>query len=446
MAKTAKALREEQEKLETTMRQHRDKITGDTYKYDKADEDAWTRMNDEHNQRAALIRQIEAADDILKVREEGKDARDKLKTERSKKSHRSNPGDPATPAERQEAATGYILRFVLGLGNLVTEQMRGSMVKAKRQGLIGVGKRGLEIKLSRAADLKEQQRALAFGAGAGNAGVLGPDGFIAALERNMLAYGQVAQVCTILRTDNGRKIDAPYADDTANEGDIVGEAAAVSAAQDPTLGEQSWGAFKIRSKKIIFSSEAEEDSVFDLPTLLGEMCGERIGRGQNRYMTTGTGSGQHEGVVVGSALGVTAALTTAFTADELINLEHSVDVAYRTAAAYMLHDTILAFVRKLKYAGTGEYIYDFGKGGQATINGRQVQVNNHMASALTTGQKLVLFGDFKKIILRQVNNVRLRRYLELHADNDQEAVQAFLRSDSKIQNTGTPPIRHLKLA
>lgn len=447
MAVTAKALREKQEAIEITMRQHRDKITADDYKFDNADEAAWTRMNGEYDSLASQIRQIEAADDILKNRDKSKEEAAKLRTETTdKRSHKTNPDAPLSAEERATAVTGYLLRFLVGTALALAPETRQAMKKAQRQGVVGVKGRELAIKLNTRQEFVKQQRALAFGAGAGNAGPLGPDGFVNSLELNMLAFGSVQQVCTILRTDNGRPMNAPYADDTANEGVIVGEAALVATLVDPTIGEQIWGAYKINSKRTVYSSEAGEDSMFDLPSLLGAMCGERIGRGENRYCTTGTGTAQHQGIVVGAALGVTAALTTAFTTDELVNLEHSVDVAYRTNAAYMMHDTILAFVRKLKYAGSGEYVYNFDKGSNGTINGRQVQVNNHMASALTTAQKLVVFGDFKKYVLRQVNTLRLRRNVELHADNDQESVQAFLRSDGKIQSAGTAPMTYLRLA
>lgn len=447
MAVTAKALREKQEAIETTMRQHRDKITKDDYKYDAADEAEWTRMNGDYDSLGSQIRQIEAADDILKNRDKSKEELEKLRTETTnKRSHKTNPDAPLTTEERNTAVTGFLLRFLVGEALALAPDTREAMQKAKRQGVVGVKGRELAIKLSNRQEFSKQQRALAFGSGAGNAQALGPDGFVNALELNMLAFGSVQQICTILRTDNGRPMTAPYADDTANEGAIVAEAASVATLVDPTIGEQVWGAYKINSKRTVYSSEVEEDSMFDLPSLLGGMCGERIGRGENRYCTTGTGTGQHQGIVIGAALGVTAASATVFTSDELINLEHSVDVAYRTNAAYMMHDTILAFVRKLKYAGSGEYIFNFDKGSNGTINGRQVQVNNHMASALTTGQKLVTFGDYKKFVLRQVNTLRLRRNVELHADTDQESVQAFLRSDGKIQNAGTPPITYLKLA
>lgn len=462
MAKTAKALREEQATLETQMATHRDKITKDDYKFDAADETAWQRMNGDHNQRAALIRQIEQADDIAKKRAEGEDAYKeaggKLRQEPEKKSTRKNPDAPCTPAERNLAMQGYLARFLCGVSSMLTADHRSAMDKAKRQGLVDVKGRSLVVRLNPVdQQLRQLQRsmaygnpesrALAFGAGAGNVGMLGPtDEFINTLETNMLLHGPMLQTSEIWRTDHGRPMVGPYVDDTANEGDIVGEAAAVSATADPTFSEQVWNAYKVRSKKVIYSAESEEDSVFNLPGLLGGLLGERIGRGTNRYCTTGTGTAQHEGIVIGAALGVTAASATAFTADELIDLEHSVDPAYRMNAAYMLHDTTLAYIRKLKYSGSTEYIYSFSNGALNTINGRPFQVNNHMSAARTTGQKLVLFGELAKYKLRQVREIRIRRYVELHGDNDQDGIQAFLRSDGKIQNTGTAPIKRLQLA
>ena len=58
----------------------------------------------------------------------------------------------------------------------------------------------------------------------------------------------------------------------------------------------------------------------------------------NSYMKTS----DVEGIVTNSAAGVTAASATAVTADEIIDLVHSVDPAYRVGnAAFMMNDSIL---------------------------------------------------------------------------------------------------------
>lgn len=465
MAKSAKQLREELQPIANEIQKHRDKISADDYKFDAADETAWKRMNDDYNAKMALIRQVEAADDILKQRNDPEgdpEPQRQLRQRPGGADPNVRTGGPITLQERELAIQGTLARWLGGIpSERLSAEHRSAMTRCKAGALVRMHAGDLVIRLADADNNLQalqrsmrydrghasdpRSRALAFGAGAGNVGVLGPDGFIAALEVNMLAHGPMLQIADIWRTTDGRPVSGPNVDDTGNEGDIVGEAASVSATQDPTFGEQTWNAYKLRSKKVVYSTEAEEDSVFNLPQILGEICGQRIGRGANRYLTTGTGTSQPEGVVIGSGLGVTAASATAFTADEVIQLFHSVDPAYRMNAVFMLHDTTLSYIRQMKHTD-GTYIYKFAEGGNNTIYGRPFQVNNHMASARTTGQKLVLFGDFSRMKVRQVREIRLRRYVELHGDNDQDAIQAFLRLDGKIQNSGTAPIKRLQLA
>lgn len=77
----------------------------------------------------------------------------------------------------------------------------------------------------------------------------------------------------------------------------------------------------------------------------------------NSKLTTVSGSSDVEGIVTNSAAGVTAATATAVTADEIIDLVHSVDLAYRVGnAAFMTNASNLATVRKLK-DGDGNYLW-----------------------------------------------------------------------------------------
>jgi HK97 family phage major capsid protein len=136
------------------------------------------------------------------------------------------------------------------------------------------------------------------------------------------------------------------------------------------------------------------------------LLGERLGRLANSQLTVGVGTTAPQGIVVGSAAGKTAALTTAFTADEIIDLEHSVDPAYRESpkAAYMFHDLVLAAIRKLK-DGQGNYLWQAGnvrQGVPAQLNGRPYHINQAMSSAFTTGQKLIIYGDLSKYFVRKV--------------------------------------------
>lgn len=64
------------------------------------------------------------------------------------------------------------------------------------------------------------------------------------------------------------------------------------------------------------------------------------------------------------------------------------------------------------------------------LYGYPVTINQDMSSTFTTGQKLVLFCDFSKYILRDVAQLRFYRLDERYRDTDQTAFIAFMRHDA----------------
>ena len=108
--------------------------------------------------------------------------------------------------------------------------------------------------------------------------------------------------------------------------------------------------------------------------------------------------------VLSGAIGGAAAIA-AITADEIIDLEHSVDPAYRQSpkARFMFNDTTLKTIRKLK-DGQGQYLWnggDLSKGISPTLLGYNYSINQAMASP-ATGNKTVIFGDHSKYFVRKV--------------------------------------------
>jgi len=281
-----------------------------------------------------------------------------------------------------------------------------------------------------------------------------PEGFVYALEESLLAFGGVRQVSDVIRTDTGNDLPWPTVNDNANKGEIIAEGPTgnIGASVDPAFGQVIYKAFKYSSKPILTSFELLQDSAFDLGARLGEMCGTRIGRIQNDHFTTGAGTTLPKGVVVCASAGKVAASATAIKADELIDLEHSVDPAYRPNASWMFHDQALAAIRKLKVEVganvVGDYIWQPGLqfGVPDRILGYRYTVNQSMASTFAINAKMVLFGDFNKYKVRDVATIRLRRLDELYAASDQVAFVAFMRSDAQLLDAGTDPIKYLAMA
>lgn len=278
-----------------------------------------------------------------------------------------------------------------------------------------------------------------------------PEGFVYAFEEALLWYGPMRQVATILRTAQGNNMPYPTTNDTSNEGAQIAE---VTDSTDSAFAEQTITtssitllAWMLYSKMIKVSHKLMQDSAFDVASYLGRAAGERVGRYLNRQATLGVGTTTLYGIVPASTLGVTAASGTTFTMDELIDLEHSVDPAYRQqGASFMMHDTIVKIARKLKDT-TNQYLWQPSNqaGVPDSLHTYPVLVNNHMATVANSA-KIIVFGALKKYLIREVASMRLRRLVERYAEYDQEAFVALQEFDGNLLDAGTRPVKYLQLA
>lgn len=270
------------------------------------------------------------------------------------------------------------------------------------------------------------------------------DEMMAQVEVSLLAFGGMREMSTVIRTATGADMPIPTVDDTGQVGAILAENTGVSN-QDVTFGQVVLQAFKYSSKQVLVSVELMQDSAVNIAGLLGRLLGERIARILNTHFTTGTGTGQPRGCVTAAGTGVTggAGVAGAFTADNLIDLMHSVDPAYRASpkCAWMMRDATIAAVRKLKDT-TNQYLWQPGlQGGDPDrLLGFPVVVNQDVA-AVALSAKSVIFGDFSKYWIRDTLPFTLLRLDERYADAHQVGFLAFGRFDGDTIDAGTDPMK-----
>lgn len=260
-----------------------------------------------------------------------------------------------------------------------------------------------------------RQGATKFEARAQTAGTTTAGGFTVPTElatfidRAMKAWGPMYDeaICSVITTASGNPLKIPTVDDTAVTATAHTEASALgdTGGKDVTFGQKSLDAFSFDTDFVRWSWELNSDSIFAMESLLGDLLGERLARISNVQLTTGSGSSAPNGIVTASAAGKTAASATAITADEIIDLLHSVDPAYRQSpkARFMFNDSTLAAVRKLK-DGQGNYLWQMGDvtaGQPGTLLGYRYSVNQAMDS-IAASKKVMLFGDFGKYYVRKV--------------------------------------------
>ncbi|CAI2935030.1 phage major capsid protein [Aminobacter niigataensis] len=225
----------------------------------------------------------------------------------------------------------------------------------------------------------------------------------------MKAWGPMYDddICTVMNTASGNQIDLPTVDDTAVTAEKHTEGAALTddGGKDVTFGQKHLNAYVFDTEFVKFSFELAQDSIFNMENLLGGLLGKRLGRIANSQLTVGDGTDDPNGIVTASSLGKTAAAAAAVTYDEVIDLVHSVDPAYRQSpkVRFMFNDLTLGSLRKLK-DGEGRYIWtqgDVTNGVPGSILGYRYSINQAMAN-IATGQKSLLFGDFGSYFVRKV--------------------------------------------
>ena len=227
-------------------------------------------------------------------------------------------------------------------------------------------------------------------------------------------------ISTEINLPNGAPFDLPKVDDIGKDADAhtEGDEPANDDSGDVVIGKDQLGAFALITPWIIWSYELAQDSSFGYESLLGKLLGERLGRKGNAWLTTGTGSGQPMGFVTGAQVGHTASAALVLTFDDVIELEHSVDPAYRAGpkVRYQMHDQTVKLLRKIKDSN-GRYIWSDGdvtKGIAPQLNGKPVSLNQAMAEVGADG-KTIAFGDFsqyyKRVVGSPITGVASEKYM-----------------------------------
>jgi HK97 family phage major capsid protein len=264
------------------------------------------------------------------------------------------------------------------------------------------------------------------------------------IEIALLTYGGMRQAATILRTATGAALPIPTVNDTTQVGVILNENTQV-ANQDVVFAQLVLDAYKYSSKQVLVSVELLQDSAVPLGQMLGTLLGERIGRITNTHFTVGTGTAEPRGIVPAAAVGFTAGAgttqVTTWTYASMVELEHSVDPAYRRNASWMMADSSLKKTKLLvDTQGRPLWAASIQTGAPDTLLGYPVIINQDVA-AMAANAKSVVFGDLSKYLIRDVLGVTLLRLEERYADFHQVAFLAFARMDGDLLNAGTNPVK-----
>ena len=188
-------------------------------------------------------------------------------------------------------------------------------------------------------------------------GFLVPDEYERTLVQGLEEENVLRSLCTVIQTSSGdRKIPIVASHGSAS---WVDEEGAIPESDD-AFGQISIGAHKVATM-IKVSDELLQDSVFNIENYIASEFARRIGAAEEDAFINGDGSGKPTGLLHatnGAATGVTTA-GNSVAADEIIDLVHSIKNVYRNKAVFLMNDSTIKAIRKLKSI-EGQYLWQPG--------------------------------------------------------------------------------------
>ena len=262
-------------------------------------------------------------------------------------------------------------------------------------------------------------------------GYLVPDEFEKTLVAGLEETNIFRTLAHVIQTTSGdRKIPVIASHGSASWVDEEG----AYTESDDAFSQVTIGAYKLGTM-IKVSEELLNDSAFDIQSYLVSEFARRIGNKEEEAFISGDGTGKPVGILAntgGAQLGITAASATAITVDELISLYHSLAVPYRKNAVWLMNDSTVQFIRKLK-DGNGQYLWQpsLVAGTPDTILGVPVKVSRYMPE-IAAGVKSIAFGDFSYYWIADREGRSFRRLDELFAATGQVGFRGSQRVDGKL--------------
>lgn len=308
-----------------------------------------------------------------------------------------------------------------------------------RQGKDNLEPEQRAILQTRVQSLDMEQRALAVGTDSAG-GYAVPESFHERVVEAMKAYDGVREAgATVLRTSDGRDMPIPINDDTGEKGSIVDENAEVSD-QDPTFSSKTLGSYMYASGLVRVSFQLMQDAGFPMDEFLAGALGRRLGRVLNEHFTDGDGSSEPEGVLTAiDDAGThthTADAPDGISYDDIIGLVHTVDPSYRGRnAAFMVNDSTVHAIRGLTDSDDRPLWQPSIQAGQPDrLLGYRVIVNPEMPGIIADGYSVV-FGDFSRYFIRDVEGGTLLRLTERYAERLQIGFIYYGRHDGLLTDT-----------
>ena len=181
----------------------------------------------------------------------------------------------------------------------------------------------------------------------------------------------------------------------------------------------------------LIGKSVENNGSFSVVDFIVNQMAEEIAFWIEGQLLIGTGSNAAQGATNTTTV-LTAASSTAITADELIDLQAKIKQAYQANACWIMNPTTFTAVKKLK-DGNNRYLLQDDVTGEFPFRllGRPVFLSDNMP-AIAAGAKAVLYGDCSGLSVNFRENISIQVLQEKYATQHAIGVVSWFEFDAKV--------------
>lgn len=331
----------------------------------------------------------------------------------------------ASLSERYEQLGIRALEPATETGPKIERSFRDVLIDVARQRTQAV-----EVSMLGAPDIKRDDVALVTGTATDGAELIATDLSTTLIDYLQETIGVVTAGARVLTTSSGNPITIPTVTSHSTVAKVAEAAAFARSA--PQFSTKTLNAYKYGCL-VQISSEMLEDTAVNLVPFVVDQATQEIGRKIGEQMVIGDGTGDPNGITNATTVTKTAASTTEWTMDEMFDIYHAIVSPYRANARWMVKDSTVLELRKLKDS-TGNYLWQTGTvaGAPDTLLGKPVFTDDAMP-ATATGNASVIFGDIQRAyIVRLVGGLEVAMSTDYAFDTDLVTWRFRARADGEI--------------
>ncbi len=205
-----------------------------------------------------------------------------------------------------------------------------------------------------------------------------------------------------------------------------------------TFGDATFDQIVLDAHKLHVAIKVTEellyDNAFNLENYIINQFGKAIGNAEENAFLNGNGAGKPTGIFDTTAGGQTAITleNTNITTDDVLSLIYALKRPYRKKASFIMNDSTIAKIRKLK-DGNGSYLWQpaYQDGEPDRVCGYKIYTSAY-APELEAGNAAIAFGDFSYYNIGDRGTRSMQILRELFAGNGMIGYVAKERVDGKL--------------